>query len=222
MLQPAHQGGVPARDLHAVDAQVEAVALVAALLPGLGSLGHDQRPGDQRRRLTRPAGLDRQGRKVDVIALEHDFLARRGLHRFRFHRDHGFQQRQHVHGLAQVFRRLRLTQEGQRLTDLAQFRRLALHAPGDPFHRAEQVDQDRHAECLAVPSHDILEQHGRAALGDQTGLDFRHFQFRRHGSFDAHKAACRLQPVENKIPERGISHVRFPCHRGRFSGARRR
>ena len=51
--------------------------------------------------------------------------------------------------LAPAARRLRLAQEGQHLADLAQLVRLAVHAPGDPLDRAEQVDQHRHA---ALPS----------------------------------------------------------------------
>ena len=54
------------------------------------------------------------------------------------------QQRQHVQRLAPAAGRLRLLQEGQRLADLAQLMRLAVHAPGDPLDRAEQIDQHRH------------------------------------------------------------------------------
>jgi len=42
MLQPAHQGRVPAGHLQAVDAEIEAVLLVALRI---GALRHDQRPG---------------------------------------------------------------------------------------------------------------------------------------------------------------------------------
>ena len=49
--------------LHAVDAEIEFV------LARVGRpLGHHQRPGDQGRRLARPAGLDRQPAEVDVAA----------------------------------------------------------------------------------------------------------------------------------------------------------
>ena len=40
-------------------------------------LGDHQAPGDQRRRVARPAVLDRQARQVDVLALPDDILARR-------------------------------------------------------------------------------------------------------------------------------------------------
>ena len=55
MLQPAHDRLVPVQHLHAVDAEIEIVLARVA-----GPFGHHQRPGDQRRRLARPAGLDRQ------------------------------------------------------------------------------------------------------------------------------------------------------------------
>jgi hypothetical protein len=80
MLQPAHQGRVPARHLQAIDAEVETVLLVAF---GVGPLCHHQRPRDQRRRLARPAGLDRQFPEVDVVAGEHDLLAGRAGHEHR-------------------------------------------------------------------------------------------------------------------------------------------
>jgi hypothetical protein len=46
--------------------------------------------------------------------------------------------------LAPAAGRLGLAQEGQRLADLAQLVRRAVHAPGDPLDRAEEVDQHRH------------------------------------------------------------------------------
>ena len=61
----------------------------------------------------------------------------------RLHRHHGAQHRQHVERLAPAARRLGLAQEGQRLADVAQLVRLAVHAPGDALDRAEQIDQHR-------------------------------------------------------------------------------
>ena len=67
----------------------------------LGPLGHDQRPGDQRRRLARPAGLDRQLAEIDVGA-----ASARSPGRARGPRSCGFiastvlQQRQQVERLA--------------------------------------------------------------------------------------------------------------------------
>src|SRR3546814_4016940 len=66
VLQPAHDGAVAPGHLHAVDAEVEVIGPVA-LRPR--AAGHHQRPGDQRRRLARPAGLHRQAPEIDVGAL---------------------------------------------------------------------------------------------------------------------------------------------------------
>ena len=140
MLEPAHQGRVAAGHLHPVDAEVETV-----LAPPAGASRHHQRPGDQRRGLARPAGLDRQRRKIDLAAAQHDLLTRRGADRARAHRHDRAQQRQHVQRLAPAAGRLRLLQKRERLADLAQLMRLAVHAPGDPLDGAEQVDQHRHA-----------------------------------------------------------------------------
>jgi hypothetical protein len=150
---------VAADHLQAVDAEI-----VVVLFPFAGAFGHDQRPGDERGRLARPAGLDRQAREIDVGALQHDFLAGRGANALRLHGHDGLYQRQHVQRLAPTAGRLRLLQEGQGLTDGAQARRLAVHAPGDPLHRAEQIHE--HGRVVGgATSNDVLEQHGRPALG---------------------------------------------------------
>ncbi len=147
MPEPAHQRRVAAGHLHAVDAEVERI-LPRRARP----LGHDQRPGDQRRRLARPAGLDRQRREVDLAAAQHDLLARRRANRARPHRHHGLQQRQHVERLAPAAGRLRLFQKREGLADFAQLAGFAVHAPGDPLDRAEQIDQHRHAVFVAARS----------------------------------------------------------------------
>ena len=46
-------------------------------VPVLRVLGHDGRQRDERRRVARPATLDREQSEVDVVSLEHDLLARR-------------------------------------------------------------------------------------------------------------------------------------------------
>ncbi len=71
--QPAHDGRFGPSHLHAVDAEV-----VVVLAGRLGrALGDDQRPGDQRRGLARPAGLDRQLGEIDLVARQHHLLHRR-------------------------------------------------------------------------------------------------------------------------------------------------
>jgi hypothetical protein len=203
VLQPAHQGGVPARHLQAIDAEVEAVLPVAFRV---GPLGDDQRPGDERGGLARPAGLDGQAAEVDIVAGEHDLLAGRRAHGARLHGHHGAQHGQHVERLAPAAGRLGLAQEGQGLADLAQLGGFAVHAPGDPFDRAEQVDQHRHLRARAVGAHDVLEQHRRALFGEQAGLDLGHLQVRRDRCLDAHQPAALFQPGD-EVPERGIWHA---------------
>ena len=90
--------------LHAVDAEVEAVLARRAR-----ALGDDQRPGDQRRRLARPAGLDRQPAEIDVgaAAARSPGTARAPTVRGRIAIT-VLQQRQHVERLAPAAGRLRL------------------------------------------------------------------------------------------------------------------
>ena len=173
----------------------------------LRPLRHDQRPGDQGCGLARPAGLDRQGAKVDVAARQHDFLAGGRRNRLRLHGHDGLQQRQQVQRLAPAAGRFRLAQEGQGLADLTQLAGLPVHAPGDPLHRAEQVDQHGHAVGTSVLAHHVLEQHRRPALGHQAGLDFRHLQHGGNRRLDAHQAARGFQAVEDEIAQRGERHA---------------
>jgi hypothetical protein len=58
--------------LLAIDAQVLAFLVRPA--------GDHQRPGDQRRGVTRPAVLDRQAVEVDVVAFEYHLLHRGAAH----------------------------------------------------------------------------------------------------------------------------------------------
>ncbi len=200
MCQPAHQRGVAPGHLHAVDAEIVIVlALVAR------PFGHDQRPGDERRRLARPAGLDREIAEIDVAAAQHHLLARRARHRARLHRHHRAQQRQHVERLAPAAGRLGLFQESQRLADLAQARRLAVHAPGDALHRPEEIGQHRRGVARAVRPHHILEQHGRAALGEEAGVDLGDLAVGRHRHRDPLQRALPVE-VRQKIAQRGVWH----------------
>ena len=62
---------------------------------------------------------------------------------------------------------------GRGLADAAQFMGFAVHAPRRPARCAEEIDQHRHVG--RVPStHHVLEQHRRAPLGQQAGLDLSH------------------------------------------------
>ena len=183
MLEPAHQRAVAPQHLHAVDAEIELV------LARVGrALGDDQRPGDQGRGLARPAGLDRQPAEVDVGALEHDLLARRPADGLGLHRQRHLDQRQQLQRLAEALGRHRLVEEGQGLAELLQLVRLAVHAPGHPLDRAEQVGQHRHREAL-----DVLEQDGGALVGEQAGVDLGDLEHGRDGLAHADQGAARLE-----------------------------
>ncbi len=88
MFQPAHQRLIFARHLKPIDAEIVIVLPLVAR-----PLGHNQRPGDERRRLSRPAGLNRQFRKIDVIPAPNDLLAGGRSHSFLAHRECGACQR---------------------------------------------------------------------------------------------------------------------------------
>ena len=208
MREPAHQGGVAAGHLHPVDAEVEAI-LAALARP----LGYDQWPGDERRRLARPAGLHRQGAKVDLGAAQHDLLAGCGRHRARPHRHHRAQERQQLERLAPAARRLGLFQKGEGAADLAQIRGLAVHAPGDPLDRAEEIDQDRH-RIEAAGIGDRLEQHRGPPFGQQPRLDLGHFEDRRDRGFDPRQPPAPFEAVD-EVAQARIRH-------GRYMGSARR
>ncbi len=217
MGQPAHDGAVLAQHLHAVDAEVIIV------LAGVGRApGDDQRPGDERRRLARPAALDRQLGQVDVITLEHHLLHRRCLDRLRPHAQHCLSQGQHVEGVLEAARRLGLAQEGEKLADLAQFLRggavfaVEGDAHGDALDVAEQVDQHRHGRGRAVGERHVLEQHSRTFFGQQAQLDLGHFEVGRDGRCDAHQFAGGFQPGDEVTQGcvGGHGYSCFPCGEG--------
>ena len=137
MFQPTHQGRILACHLQAIDPQIEGVAPIALWI---GPLRHNQRPGDQRRRLTWPAGLDRQARQVDIIPGQHHFLDGRGLYRLGLHGKDLFDQGQQAKGFLESAGGFRLAQEGQRFTHFTQLMGFPVHAPGDTLHRSKQID----------------------------------------------------------------------------------
>src|SRR3546814_5727036 len=74
----------------------------------------------------------------------------------------------------------------QRLADFAELPGLAVHAPGDSLHRAEQVGQHRHVVGGPVFAEDLLEQYRRSVLGEQPSLDLRHLEDGRDGRSEEH------------------------------------
>ena len=208
MLQPAHQRGVFAGHLHPIDTQVRRIALVAAgaLARSItGALRDHQRPRDQRRRLARPTGLDRELMKINVITAPNDFLAIRRRCHFRLHRHHGFQQRQHFHRFAPAARRLRLTEKSKRFADFAQLMGLAVHPPCDALNSAEQIYQHRHFRALAIGTDYIFEQDRWATLGDDAGLDFRHFEDTGDRRCDTDQPSGLFKALY-KLAKRRVSH----------------
>ncbi len=163
-----------------------AMMLRAAAMPArIGRpLGHDQRPGDQRRRLAWPAGLDGKPVQIDIAALQHDLLARctAGANGLGFHCHDASRERQQLDSFGDAARRLGLADGGEKLADLAQgFRVAPLDAAhGDAhryaLHRAEEIDQHRNVGARTVAADRVVENDGRTAFGKQPGLDFGHLE----------------------------------------------
>ena len=206
--QPAHQRRVPARHLHAIDAEV--VCVVPVLVPGPPR--HHQGPGDERRRFARPAGLDRQAAEIDRVALQRHVLARRPGRGLGLHRQGRFEHRPHVHRLTPSARRLRLLEEGQHVAELAQIAGFAVHAERNALDGAEEVDQDRHVEAPSGGPDHGLEEDGRATLGQQPGLNLGHFELGRDRFGDAHQLARLLQAF-HEVSEARIGHGAAPSRR---------
>ena len=136
------------------------------------------------------------------------FLARRRPG-FLF-RLHGQRRAQHGHQLQRfppTTGGLGLAQECQSFAQFPQVVRLAFHAPGDPLHRPEQIDQHRHGRWRAVGAHRVFEQHRGAALGQQPGLNFSHFQMGGNRLGHPHQLLRLFQPFD-EIAQRRISHPR--------------
>ena len=213
MRQPAHDRFVSPEHLHPVDAEIEVVFLDA-----LRPLGDDERPGDERRGLARPAGLDGKLREVDVAPLQHHLLAGGGGDGFRLHRHDGAQQGQHGDRLAEAARRFGLAQEGKRLAHFAQVLRVApldgaaagevrRYAAGDPLDRAEAIDEDGHGGRPPIRHLRRLEDNGRPLFGEQARLDFGHLQNGRNGFLHPGEVAGRVELVE-EVAKGGIGHWR--------------
>ena len=210
MGQPAHDCAVLANHLHAINAKIEIVFAVLAR-----TLGDDQGPGDQGRRLSGPAGLDRQFGQVDLIAGKDDFLNRGLFDDFGPHGHDGARQRQELQGIAKALGRHGLAQKRQDFTDLAQFPGCSArfpakrHAHGHALDRAKQINQAGHVRGLTIGHGDILEQDGRPALGQEPRLDLGHFQHGRDRLGYAHQLACGFQ-LGNEIPQTAIGHAQIP------------
>ncbi len=183
LRQPAHDDLVRRDHLLAVDAQV---------LPGFQRPARDREaPGDQRSGIARPAGLDRQPGKIDVLALPHDFLAGRAGPHGRRHVEHLLQHRQLVPGVLQSLGRIRLLQIREQLAHFTQRRhRFLAHAERDAPRRAEQIRQHRNARTAlrSIESFWVFEQNGGAAGLEHAVAHLGHLQVR----IDLHRHALQF------------------------------
>ena len=200
LRQPAHDDLVPRDYLLAVDAQV---------LPGFQRpTRNGEAPGDQRAGVARPAGLDRQPGKIDVLALPHDFLAGRAVEHLRRHVEHLLQHRQFVPGILQPFGRIRLLQVREQLAHFAQrLDRFLAHAERHAPRRAEQIRQHRNARPSgrAIEAFRFFEQDGRAAGFEHAVAHLGHLQARIDLHCDALEFA-KLFQLRDEVAQILVAH----------------
>ena len=136
--QPAHDELVRPQQLLTVDTQVLAL--------GVGAARDHQAPGQERRHVARPAGLDWQAGQVHVLAFPDYFLAGRTLDVLGAHvPQRRLQHRDFGQRVTQALGRFGLAQRGQQLADVAQGADVVgAHAARHARRRAEQVGQHRH------------------------------------------------------------------------------
>ena len=182
MREPAHDQPVAADHLLPVNAEVLSRLVRAAR--------HRQTPGQQGADVAGPAGLDWQLRQIHVITFPHLLLTDRIAHHFRLHRHDLPQQRQFVPGVLQAFRRFRLLQLRQHLTEFTQRRDgFTTHAQRHAVRRAEQIAPHRHAVALGF----FKQQRGPTLLQHPI-TNLGHFQFRIDFDGNAFHLTVALQP----------------------------
>src|SRR5690606_17592779 len=124
VAEPAHDHLVAADHLLAIDTQILAILV--------RSTGDHQPPGNQRAGIAGPAGLYRDARQVDIVALDDGGLAGRIAYHLRRHGDHLLHQRQLGPGVLEPLRRVGFLEVGQQSADLVQLTdALGTHAHGD-------------------------------------------------------------------------------------------
>ena len=164
---PVHEGRRAVDHLHPVHADVARTRLRV--------LRDDRRKRDERRRIARPAALDREPTEVDVCALEEDLLAGCLGHGLRPRVRDGLELEEPAHLLAEPFWRLHVEDVAELGRDVVEPLDAERHAHA--LLRAELVDEQRMLGALGV-----LEQKRRAArlhdaigdLGDlEVGVDLR-------------------------------------------------
>ncbi|MDT4845895.1 hypothetical protein FQZ97_798970 [compost metagenome] len=198
--QPAHDQLVGSQQLLAVDAQV--------LAAGVGPARDYKAPGQERRHVARPAGLDRQARQVHVLAFPHDFLAGGALDVLGAHVPQRRLQHRHLgQRVAQAPGRFGLAQRGKQLADVAQRADVVgAHAARHAGGRAEQVGQHRHLRRLAVVL-GVFEQQGGALRPQDAVGDLGHFQPSGHRRSDAFEVAHPFELGE-EVSKVAVFHYR--------------
>lgn len=172
MRQPAHDHPVRPQHLHAIDANIDIVGIIRRT-------GDDQRPGDERGRLARPAPLHRQAGKINCITRQYLFLYRRARDVAWPHGQCGLQQRQLTPCLGHGFRRPWFAQFGKLLSKRRQAARFQPQTPFDALPRAEEIGKQRHVPHLALMVDGLLEQQRRPAIGEHAAVDFGDFAHQR-------------------------------------------
>ena len=136
-----------------------------------------QSPGDQRRNVAGPAGLDRQLAQINFAPFPDDILAGRAGQDLRRHGQHLLQHRPLFPGVLQPFRRFGFLEIGEQFAHLAQRCDVFFaHAQRDAARGAEQVGEDRHIRCPVT----IFEQDRRTLRAQYTVADLGHFQIWRN------------------------------------------
>jgi hypothetical protein len=210
MFEPAHERLVLREHLHAIDAEIVIVFARIAR-----AFGHHQRPGDERRGLARPAGLDGQAARsmssprstICWQAGEPTVLGRIDI-------------TVRASGSSSIASPKLRGGSGWRkvASSFAHFAHRGRIAPldavhgdahRDALHRAEQIGEHGNARRRAVGLERLFEDDGRAAFGQQPRLDFRHLEHGRDGFRHAHKLAFGFQPG-NEVAQRAIAHRHRP------------
>ena len=162
---PVHPGGAAVINLHPVSAVV--------VHPGFRVAGDDQRQGDERPAIQRPALEDGIAVEVHRVAMQRHFLARGAAHGFGAVRGQLRQLPQGTQLVQQAGRRA-LRQLQQRGDALRQFvQRLHAQSGGHPAIGTEHIDEYGSIKPLR-----LLEQQRRPARLNHPAGDFGNLQFR--------------------------------------------
>ena len=192
--EPAHDDLVAADDLLAIDAQVLPVVERPAR--------RREPPGDQRRDVVGPAGLNRPVGEIDGRAFDDDLLARRSANGFRRHVQDFFEERQRAPRFADAARRLRRAQRGEQPAELRQRLTAVVADRGrDSLLGAEQVAE--HADTARARAR---EQQSGTALREHAARDLRELERRADGRVDRFELAAALEMGEKfaQILERAL------------------